>query len=97
MEDQTQNVEDCSGQSEYATEEDARADLINTNAGTVLEEIMNLLENGTLDEDTLLADTYGRMAALEMIGFSTLELAESAMETSEFMIDVNSEPVDGEE
>jgi len=97
MQDQTQNVEDDSGQSEYTIEEDARVDLINTNAGTVLEEIMDMLENGTLDEDTLLADTYGRMAVLEIIGFSTLELAESAMEISEFMIDVNSETVDGEE
>ena len=64
----------CSAEYSDAT----RVDKIKTASGKILEDILESIENITLDEDQFLAETYARLIATRFLGYSPTALVEDA-------------------
>jgi len=76
--------------------EEQRVSIINANAGKVLEGLLEALENKTLDEDEFLAETYARLVAASILGFSPSALSEDAQAAAGRLIALTEDTTDAE-
>jgi hypothetical protein len=60
------------------SDEQARVDAINKKASLILEEVLEQLENETLNEDDFLAETYARLVIVCALGYSPEALIKDA-------------------
>lgn len=67
-------AEPCSAEDPEAI----RVAKINAASGKILEDILESIENITLDEDQFLAETYARLVAAKFLGYSPTALVEDA-------------------
>ena len=68
--------------------EEERVTKINTASGKILEDLLESMENETLDEDQFLSETYARLVAAKLMGFSPTKLVEDAEEAAQRLLDL---------
>lgn len=68
--------------------EEERIVKINTASSKILDKILDDAENGTLDEDRFLAETYSRLVAASVLGFSPSALAKEAEGAAQRLLDL---------
>lgn len=66
--------------------EEQRIAKINTASVKILEDILESIENLTLDEDQFLAETYARLIAAKFLGYSPTALVEDAETASQGLL-----------
>ena len=68
--------------------EEERVTKINAASGKILEDLLESMENETLDEDQFLSETYARLVAAKLMGFSPTKLVENAEEAAQRLLDL---------
>lgn len=68
--------------------EEERVVKINTAAGKILQDFLESMENETLDEDQFLSETYARLVAAKLMGFSPTKLVEDAEAAAQRLLDL---------
>jgi len=68
--------------------EQDRVAKINAISGKILEDILESIENLTLDEDQFLAETYARLVAAKFLGYSPTALVVDAEAAAQRLLDL---------
>ena len=68
-----------------------RIDRITAASVKALEDLLESMVDESLDEDQFLAETYARLIAAKLLGYSVTVLAEDAQEAAQRLLDLTEE------